>query len=182
MLLIELYLQLEEFKQAMGDFVDASMLMANKIDVSSLAVNAIEEEIQRCEVEYIKRKETVDHGVEQIFNLFILLGIQPESDRDRIIEQFHLENDPNEKMHLCNILVSEDFMKYISKRIKELQEQKRQIECRKQEIAANLKHLWNRLHINQQECELFLMANRGLTSKELDKVNFIDIRNDCIDN
>ncbi|KAI8636609.1 microtubule associated protein-domain-containing protein [Parasitella parasitica] len=165
----ELYLQLQEFKQAMGNFVDTSMLMVNDIDVSTLAVHALEDEILRCEVEYIRRKEIIDHGVEQVSNLFVLLGIQPESDRDRLIQQFHIENDPDEKMNLCNILVSEDFMKYISQRAKELQEQRHEVECRKEEIVMSLKHLWNRLHVNQQECDVFLMANRGLTSKDLDK-------------
>jgi len=167
---IEQYLQLKEFKQAMGDFVDTSMLKESKIDVSSVAVEAIDKEITRCEIEYMQRKEIVDDGVERICSLLSQLGLQAERDRDRIIELFHIENDPNEKMHLCNMLVSDDFMKYITKRIKELEEQKHQVESRKEEMIASLKHLWNRLHMDQQECQVFLMANRGLTPKDLDKV------------
>ncbi|EPB86100.1 hypothetical protein HMPREF1544_07088 [Mucor circinelloides 1006PhL] len=166
---IEQYLQLKEFKQAMGDFVDTSMLKESKIDVSSVAVEAIDKEITRCEIEYMQRKEIVDDGVERICSLLSQLGLQAERDRDRIIELFHIENDPNEKMHLCNMLVSDDFMKYITKRIKELEEQKHQVESRKEEMIASLKHLWNRLHMDQQECQVFLMANRGLTPKDLDK-------------
>ncbi|KAG1118714.1 hypothetical protein G6F42_013137 [Rhizopus arrhizus] len=165
----EQYLQLKEFKQAMGDFVDTSMLKESKIDVSSVAVEAIDKEITRCEIEYMQRKEIVDDGVERICSLLSQLGLQAERDRDRIIELFHIENDPNEKMHLCNMLVSDDFMKYITKRIKELEEQKHQVESRKEEMIASLKHLWNRLHMDQQECQVFLMANRGLTPKDLDK-------------
>ncbi|KAF1804907.1 microtubule associated protein-domain-containing protein [Mucor lusitanicus] len=165
----EQYLQLKEFKQAMGDFVDTSMLKDTKIDVSSSAVEAIDKEITRCEVEYMQRKEIVDNGVERICSMLAQLGLPAERDRDRIIELFQIENDPNEKMHLCNMLVSDDFMKYIAKRIRELEEQKQQVESRKEEMIVSLKHLWNRLHIDQQECEVFLMANRGLTTKDLDK-------------
>ncbi|GAN09313.1 microtubule associated protein [Mucor ambiguus] len=165
----EQYLQLKEFKQAMGDFVDTSMLKDSKIDVSSTAVEAIDKEITRCEVEYMRRKEIVDDGVERICSLLTQLGLQAERDRDRIIELFQIENDPNEKMHLCNMLVSDDFMGYIAKRTQELEEQKQQVESRKEEIIVSLKHLWNRLHIDQQECQVFLMANRGLTTKDLDK-------------
>lgn len=178
MLFSEQYLQLKEFKQAMGDFVDTSMLKDTKIDVSSSAVEAIDKEITRCEVEYMQRKEIVDNGVERICSMLAQLGLPAERDRDRIIELFQIENDPNEKMHLCNMLVSDDFMKYIAKRIRELEEQKQQVESRKEEMIVSLKHLWNRLHIDQQECEVFLMANRGLTTKDLDKVI---AKNDCCD-
>ncbi|KAK4519234.1 translation elongation factor 2 [Mucor velutinosus] len=165
----EQYLQLKEFKQAMGDFVDTSMLKDTNVDVSSTAVETIDKEIARCEVEYMRRKEIVDDCVERICSMLNQLGLQAERDRDRIIELFLIENDPHEKMHLCNMLVSDDFMKYMAKRIKELDEQKQQVESRKEEMIASLKHLWNRLHIDQQECEVFLMANRGLTTKDLDK-------------
>ncbi|KAL9541194.1 hypothetical protein MBANPS3_009259 [Mucor bainieri] len=165
----EQYLQLKEFKQAMGDFVDTSMLKDTHIDVSSPAVDAIDKEITRCEMEYMRRKEIVDDGAERICSLLSQLGLQAERDRDRIIELFQIENDPNEKMHLCNMLVSDDFMKYMAKRNRELEEQKQQVESRKGDLVASLKHLWNRLHIDQQECDVFLMANRGLTTKDLDK-------------
>lgn len=44
---------------------------------------------------------------------------------------------------------------------------KQHIELRKNEITQTIKHLWNRLHIEDQECEVFLMENRGLTRQEL---------------
>jgi hypothetical protein len=161
---------LEEFKEAMGEFVNTDMLKSIDVDVSSLAVNALEEEIQRCENEYIQRKEQVDEGVKQTLSLLVTLGIEAESDRDRIIENYYRETDPTEKMHLCNILVSLDFMAYLKKRTAELDEQKRQVAYRKEEITHSLKQLWHRLHIDSHECEVFLMANRGLTRKELLKV------------
>jgi hypothetical protein len=109
-------LQLEEFKTAMGDFVDTSMLMSKEVDVSSLAVNALEEEIQRCETEYINRKESVEDGVQQITSLLLLLGIQPTS-QDQLIYNYYHETDPSNKMYLCNQLVSQDNLRYMGTRI-----------------------------------------------------------------
>lgn len=168
---LDLYSQLEDFNEAMTDFVNTDMLKKIDVDVSSLAVNALEEEIQRCEDEYIRRKEEVDEGVKETLSLLVTLGYEAESDRDRIIENYYRETDPNQKMHLCNMLVSLEFMSYINNRINELKDQKRQVEHRKEEMTNSLKQLWHRLHIDAHECEVFLMANRGLTSKELQKVN-----------
>lgn len=44
---------------------------------------------------------------------------------------------------------------------------KHHIESRKNEVTSHIKHLWNRLHIEDETCEKFLMENRGLTRQEL---------------
>ncbi|KAI9250643.1 microtubule associated protein-domain-containing protein [Helicostylum pulchrum] len=164
----ELYLQLEEFKAAMGDFVDTSMLMSKEVDVSSLAVNALEEEIQRCEIEYVNRKESVEDGVQQINNLLMVLGAQPTS-QDELIYSYYHETDPNNKMDLCNQLVSQDNLRYMGSRIEQLEGTKQQLEARKSEITQNLRHLWNRLRVDNKKCEEFLMENRGFTQRELEQ-------------
>lgn len=112
-------MQLEEFKAAMGDFVDTSMLMSKEVDVSSLAVNALEEEIQRCEIEYVNRKESVEDGVQQINCLLMLLGVQPTS-QDKLIYSYYHETDPSNKMDLCNQLVSQDNLRYMGTRIEQV--------------------------------------------------------------
>ncbi|RCH80537.1 hypothetical protein CU098_005793 [Rhizopus stolonifer] len=91
------------------------------------------------------------------------MGLEPQSDQDKLIHQFYHEQDPEKRMNLFHQLVSED----ITTRIKQLEEQRQQVEFRKEEIGQNLKHLWNRLHMDPQECETFLMTNRGFTFKEL---------------
>jgi hypothetical protein len=154
----------------MGNFVDTSMLLTSEIDVSSLAVNAIEEEIQRCEKEYIKRKSTVEQGAEQVFDLFIALGKEPESELEKTVYQFYRETAPTKKMQMCNMLVSDDNMRYIAHRVKKLNEEKELVEFRKLEISLSLKRLWSRLHIDPQESEQFLIANRGFSYKELQNV------------
>lgn len=165
-------MQLEEFKSSMGSFVNTNMLMSSdEVDVSSLAVNALEEEIQRCEIEYVNRKATIEEGVKQISGLLVILGLVPESTQDKLIDQYYHEKEPENLMMLCNQLVSEENMRYISIRITELQDMKQEVEFRKEEITQNLKHLWSRLHIDSRECEVFLMENRGLTQHELQQVS-----------
>lgn len=173
-MIIELYLQLEDFKRAMGEFVNTTMLMSSDIDVSSLAVNALEEEIQRCEIEYVNRKESVEDGVKQISNILVILGLEPHTSQDKLIDQYYRETNPSNKMELCNQLVSTSNLRYISTRINQLEEQKQQVEFRKEEITQNLKHLWRRLHIEPQQCEVFLMSNRGLTTQDLDQVKRVE--------
>jgi hypothetical protein len=165
-------MQLEEFKSSMGDFVNTSMLIStpNEIDVSSLAVNALEEEIQRCEIEYVNRKESVEDGVKEISELVVILGLEPETAQDKLIDQYYREQEPANRMQLCHELVSEENMRYISIRIGQLEEMKQEVEFRKEEITQNLKHLWGRLHVEPQQCEVFLMENRGLTQHELQQV------------
>lgn len=164
----ELYVQLEDFKVSLGDFVNTSRLMTTEIDVSSLAVNALEEEIQRCEIEYVNRKESVEDGVKQICNMMVVLGIKPENEQDILIDRYYHETLPNNKMALCNQLVSDTSLRYIATRISQLDQQKQEVEFRKEEITQSLKHLWRRLHVEPQQCEIFLMSNRGLTKQELE--------------
>lgn len=163
-------MQLEDFKSSMGDYVDTSMLLTSEVDVSSVAVNAIEEEIQRCEKEYIRRKSIIEQGAEQVFDLLITLGKEPESELEKIVYQFYRETAPAKKMEMCNMLVSEDNMRYIAHRVKKLNEEKELVEFRKLEISLSLKRLWNRLHVDPLESEQFLIENRGFSYKELQKV------------
>ncbi|KAI8993324.1 microtubule associated protein-domain-containing protein [Pilobolus umbonatus] len=137
------------------------------IDVSTLAINALEEEIQRCEEEYNKRREQVKAGVRQLYSLFVLLGLDLSNYLDLLVDRYYRESDENNKAELCNVLMTEDNMRYITNRIKELEEVRQQVEFRKEEISQNLKHLWGRLHIDIQHCEYFLMSNRGITQKEM---------------
>ncbi|KAI8327298.1 microtubule associated protein-domain-containing protein [Choanephora cucurbitarum] len=165
----DLYEQLNGFKIALGDFVNTSLMMSSEIDVSSLAVNALEEEIQRCQIEYANRKQSVEEGVNRIMSLCVLMGLEPQSELDKAIEQFYREQDPDHRMHLFHQLVTQDILSYITQRVDKLEEQKQQIEFRKEEIGHNLKRLWSRLHEDPQACETFLMTHRGLTCRELEK-------------
>ncbi|KAG2204114.1 hypothetical protein INT47_011597 [Mucor saturninus] len=162
----ELYIQLEEYKTSMQDFVNINM--EEQVDVSSLAVNALEEEIGRCEQEYTSRKDMVERGVKQISNLFAMLGIDPDTPQDLAIEQYSRESDPEKKSQLCHQFVSNENLQYIAIRAEQLLEMKQHIESRKEQITASIKHLWHRLNMEEDEtCERFLMENRGLTRQEL---------------
>ncbi|KAI8380702.1 microtubule associated protein-domain-containing protein [Blakeslea trispora] len=165
----ELYEQLTGFQDVLGDFVNTSMMVSTEIDVSSLAVNALEEEIQRCQTEYANRKQSVEEGVNRIMSLCVLMGLEPQSELEKAIEQFYREQDPDHRMHLFHQLATQDILGYITERVDQLEKQKQQIEFRKEEIGQSLKHLWNRLHQDPQACETFLMTHRGLTCHELEK-------------
>ncbi|EIE91357.1 hypothetical protein RO3G_16068 [Rhizopus delemar RA 99-880] len=132
------------------------------------AVNSLEDELQRAEHEYANRKALVDHSVNEMCNIIATLGLDTtQNKRDNLIMEYHLETNPTNKMKLCNMFVSDDNMSWIAQRNAELKEIKEEIEGRKEELTQKLKHLWNRLRIDQEECEVFLMANRGLTQEEL---------------
>ncbi|KAG0750452.1 hypothetical protein G6F63_003400 [Rhizopus arrhizus] len=164
----ELHTQLGALSSALGNFVNKNLIATTEIDVSSLAVNSLEDELQRAEHEYANRKALVDHSVNEMCNILATLGLDiTQNKRDSLIMEYHLETNPTNKMKLCNMFVSDDNMSWIVQRNAELKEIKEKIEGRKEELTQKLKHLWNRLRINQEECEVFLMANRGLTQEEL---------------
>lgn len=104
----------------MEEFVNTSMMMSEQVDVSSLAVNALEEEIQRCEIEHASRKESVNIGVKHISNLLAMLAIEPDTPQDRLIEQYHRETDQGIRNELCNQLVTNDNLRYISIRVEQV--------------------------------------------------------------
>lgn len=104
----------------MPDFVKINIDMTEQVDVSSLAFNALEEEIGRCEQEYADRKDMVERGVKQISSLFAMLGIDPDTKHDLSIELYYRESDPEKKAQLCQQFVSNESLQYIAIRVEQV--------------------------------------------------------------
>jgi hypothetical protein len=51
--MIELYQRLEEYQDSLGPFVNTELIIRTNVDVSLPTVTALEEEIRRCENEYV---------------------------------------------------------------------------------------------------------------------------------
>ncbi|RCH99279.1 hypothetical protein CU097_015228 [Rhizopus azygosporus] len=164
----ELHKQLKALHTALGGFVNINLIATTEVDVSSLAVNSLEDELQHAEQEYARRKAIVDDTATEICNILVTLGIDSLNNKaDKLVMQYHQETNPDKKIELCNNLVSEESIYYLTERIAQLKETQRQVEDRKEELTQKLKHLWDRLRIDPEECEVFLMANRGLTQEEI---------------
>lgn len=102
---------------ALGNFVNKNLIATTEIDVSSLAVNSLEDELQRAEHEYANRKTLVDHSVNEMCNILATLGLDTtQNKRDSLIMEYHLETNPTNKMKLCNMFVSDDNMSWIAQR------------------------------------------------------------------
>ncbi|CEJ01928.1 hypothetical protein RMCBS344292_15948 [Rhizopus microsporus] len=164
----ELHKQLKALHTALGGFVNINLIATTEVDVSSLAVNSLEDELQHAEQEYARRKAIVDDTATGICNILVTLGIDSlNNEADKLAIQYHQETNPDKKIELCNNLVSEESIYYLTERIAQLKETQHQVENRKEELTQKLKHLWDRLRIDPEECEVFLMANRGLTQEEI---------------
>lgn len=104
----------------MGGFVNTNLIATTEIDVSSLAVNSLEDELQRTEQEYVSRKAVVDHSVDEICFTIDTLGLNTTHELDILSKKYKSEVNPDNKMELCNLLVSEDSMDSIANRVAEV--------------------------------------------------------------
>ncbi|KAI8341450.1 microtubule associated protein-domain-containing protein [Chlamydoabsidia padenii] len=164
----ELYQRLEEYKDSLGAFVNTDLIIRTNVDVSLPTVTALEEEIRRCENEYVGRAQQVDSGMEQIQQLWASLSVHPQSDLDHLLVQLHEHrHEPDKKVCLYVILVQDQQLNQIMQKIAQLEELKQQREFRKQEIVQHLYRLWDRLQVDTKERNLFLQTNKGVTSMEL---------------
>lgn len=163
----ELHKQLEALSYALGGFVNTNLIATTEIDVSSLAVNSLEDELQRTEQEYVSRKAVVDHSVDEICFTIDTLGLNTTHELDILSKKYKSEVNPDNKMELCNLLVSEDSMDSIANRVAELREIRGRVESHKEELKNNLHRIWDILRVDPDECEAFIMSNEGLNPEKI---------------
>lgn len=114
----ELHKQLKALHTALGGFVNINLIATTEVDVSSLAVNSLEDELQHAEQEYARRKAIVDDTATGICNILVTLGIDSlNNEADKLAMQYHQETNPDKKIELCNNLVSEESIYYLTERI-----------------------------------------------------------------
>jgi hypothetical protein len=93
------------------------------------------------------------------------------TEKDKQIETlYHRDMSQQHTVDLYQQLTNDENTDFINKRIAQFEEIKQQREFRKEEISHQLRQLWQRLHIEQQVIEDFLMKNRGLTFDDMTKV------------
>ncbi|KAI9004889.1 microtubule associated protein-domain-containing protein, partial [Phycomyces nitens] len=143
------------------------MMTQENIDVSLPAVTALEEEIRRCENEFTRRTQRVDHLVHNIVLLWATLGLEPSGDQDHLIEQLYRQVRIDDKIPLYNQLVSDKGLQAITQLFKRLEDTKQECEFRKQEIIQSLYQMWERLRIDHQERDLLLKNSQGLTTVDM---------------
>ncbi|CAO3630141.1 unnamed protein product [Cunninghamella blakesleeana] len=163
----ELYQRLREYQTTLGDYVNTELIIENDIDVSLPTVTCLEEEIRRCENEYVNRAQQVDVGTDRIIQLWKTLGLIPKNDLEYTVDQLYKETQSDKKVYLYAKLVQESQLNRILQTIAQLEDIKQQREFRKQEIEQHLYRLWNKLQANDDEKDTFLQNNNGLTSIEL---------------
>ncbi|CAO3632622.1 unnamed protein product [Cunninghamella echinulata] len=163
----ELYQQLKEYQITLGDYVNTALIIEKDIDVSLPTVTCLEEEIRRCENEYVNRAQQVDFGTERILQLWKQLGLAPKNDFEYTVDQLYKENQSDKKVYLYAKLVQESQLNRILQTIAQLEDIKQQREFRKQEIEQHLYRLWSKLQINNVEKDTFLLNNNGISSMEL---------------
>ncbi|ORZ10703.1 microtubule associated protein-domain-containing protein [Absidia repens] len=166
----ELYQRLEEYQTTLDAFVNTELIIRTNVDVSLPTVTALEEEIRRCENEYVQRAQQVDSGAELIRKLWEDLDVSPKSSLDHSLNQLH-ENrhEPDKRVSLYATLVQDHQLDNIMQTIAQLEELKQQREFRKQEISQLLYRLWDRLQVENDEKNIFLQSNKGVSTTELQK-------------
>ncbi|KAI9303606.1 microtubule associated protein-domain-containing protein [Cunninghamella echinulata] len=163
----ELYQRLKEYQITLGDYVNTALIIEKDIDVSLPTVTCLEEEIRRCENEYVNRAQQVDFGTERILQLWKQLGLAPKNDFEYTVDQLYKENQSDKKVYLYAKLVQESQLNRILQTIAQLEDIKQQREFRKQEIEQHLYRLWSKLQTNDVEKDTFLLNNNGISSIEL---------------
>ncbi|KAI9257641.1 microtubule associated protein-domain-containing protein [Sporodiniella umbellata] len=155
----------------LGGFVNTNLIESTEIDVSPLTVNSLEEELKRAEYEYTNRKAIIDDSTEEICITTATLGIESAHGLDTLVKNYKKETNLDDRIELGNMLLSETNMNLIADRVGEvtqtsLREMKGLAESKKEELVRQLKYIWDTLQVPEDECENFLMSNRGLTKEE----------------
>lgn len=160
--------ELIRFRECLQSFVNSDLIAEQDTDVSTPAVAAMEEEIQRCQNEFRARTQYLDKCVKQIVDLWMMLGLLPKDDRDSDLYQLYdADVTAPEKLALYNKLVSDDNIHDIEQRIKELETLQQEREFRKQEIVHRLNHLWDRLKVPKHERDAFRQKHNGLKEQDI---------------
>ncbi|CAO3585148.1 unnamed protein product [Absidia cylindrospora] len=104
----ELYQRLEEYQTTLGAFVNTELIIRTNVDVSLPTVTALEEEIRRCENEYVQRAQQVESGAELIRKLWEDLDVPPQSTLDHSLNQLHQNHhEPDKRVSLYATLVQD---------------------------------------------------------------------------
>ncbi|KAI9491376.1 microtubule associated protein-domain-containing protein [Zychaea mexicana] len=166
---IELQHEINAFVDSLESFVNTSLIVHESIDVSLPAVTALEEETRRCQNEHRARKQRVNESAKRMIDLWLMLGLAPQSDRDSAMYQLHDDIPEAEKNSLYAELIKDEGLRYIAQRITELEDIRQEREFRKQEVIQHLSHLWERLKIPAHDRESFLAGSNGLKKEDIEK-------------
>ncbi|KAI8068351.1 microtubule associated protein-domain-containing protein [Gongronella butleri] len=163
----ELHQRLREHEASLGDFVQMYLVGRGPIDVSLPTVTALEEEIRRCDNEYVRRAQQVDLGAETIVELWDVLGQPATSPLEKLLFELHQEQQVDRRVHLYSQLIKESQLNAIVQLIGQLEEIKQQRDFRKQEIMQLLYRLWDRLQIDDEHRAHFIETYKGCTAEDV---------------
>ncbi|KAI8372949.1 microtubule associated protein-domain-containing protein [Radiomyces spectabilis] len=165
----ELYSQLKHHAVVLSDFANVNLMTDTEIDVSPSAMDQLKEEIRRCENEYLCRIDHLQECAKQLKQLWSLLGLGPQTEKEQLLQQLHPGLGGERKDWICRELLKGDALNHIMHKIAELEEMKQQREFRKHEIEGTLYPLWDKLGVDPEEYLAFLETSNGLSDADLEK-------------
>ncbi|ORX43883.1 hypothetical protein DM01DRAFT_1340633 [Hesseltinella vesiculosa] len=165
----ELHQRLEDYNESLGSFVKIHLVGKKPVDVSLPTVTALEEEIRRCDNEYVQRAEQVDSGADQIVQLWQIMDMVPQSSFEQTLLALEQEQQMEQRMEYYSQLISDAQLNRILQTLSQLEEIKQQREFRKEEIKQHLYRLWDRLQIKPDERSAFLDHYQGLSKSDMEE-------------
>ncbi|KAI9288633.1 microtubule associated protein-domain-containing protein [Umbelopsis sp. AD052] len=168
-----LHNHINDLREALVDFVECEPIDDEDADVSELAIQHIEQEIDRCEAEYDRRATLVKDLNRKIQEHWNTLGVTAKDDLDQTLRKlWALNNDDDEDTEnmLLIPLVSPAKLEEIAQKLESLTEFRSEREFRVDELLHQIMKIWDLLSIDEATREVFKDENYGLREENVKKL------------